>query len=344
MDKNMILADSPLANFDYSFAHYLQKRKARISSGMDGNGIPNYAYKPDYDLRKKLDSMPGLFNAARNITATYASRYLQQENMKSLAVGPHQFPEVYQIGCDCAKKLGIAVPNIYIQPSEVVNAYTFATDDDEPFIVVTSLLLKRMSLGELKAVIGHECGHIQNYHSTYTVLCQLLFSGGVIGGTILGGTILGGPALSALLEPVLAILTSGMKMALNMWSRAAEVTADRAAMICCDDLEDAYRVNKKFLYGAVEVEDKIDTELSTKTLKEQMEMTMNNPNRLYELQYSHPLSIKRIFAEMEFAESETLYKWRPDLKTPGCIMRTKEEVDRRCKRYIDVVNGKGDRK
>lgn len=339
MEKNLILADSPLANYDYSFASYLEKRKARLEASMDGNGIPNYAYKPDYDLRKKLDSMPGLFNVARNITATYASRCMQQENMSSLAVGPHQFPEVYQIACDCAKKLGIAVPNVYIQPSEVINAYAYATDDDEPFIVVTSLLLKRLSLGELKVVIGHECGHIQNFHSTYTVLCSLLFEGGLIGGQVLLGDSLG-----ALLAPLYAILTSGMKMALNMWSRAAEVTADRAGMICCDDLEDAYRVNKKFLYGAVEVEDKIDTSLSTKTLKEQMEMTMNNPNRYQELLYSHPLSIKRVFAEMEFAESETLYHWRPDLKTPGCVMRSKEEVDRRCKRYIDVINGKGEQK
>jgi len=335
MDKNLILADSPLANFDCSFDHYLKKRKAQIASSMDGNGIPNYAYKPDYDLRKKLDSTPGLFNVARNITATYASRYLQQENMNSLAVGPHQFPEVYQIGCDCAKKLGIAVPNIYIQPSEVINAYAYATDDDEPFIVVTSLLLKRMTLGELKAVIGHECGHIQNYHSTYTILCGLLFEGGMIGGQVLSG---------GLLTPLYNLLTTGIQLSLNMWSRAAEVTADRAAMICCDNLEDAYSVNKKFLYGAVEVENKIDTNLDTKSLREQMEMTMNNPTRLYELTASHPLSIKRIFAELEFAECETLYKWRPDFKTPGCTMRSKEDVDRRCKKYIDVINGKGDRK
>lgn len=332
MSDSLKLAGSPLENYNYSFEHYLKKRNAQMSVFMDGNGVPNYAYKPDYDLRKKLDSTPGLFNIAKNITATYSSRYLQQENMGSLAVGPHQFPEVYQIGCDCAKKLGIGVPNIYIQPSEVVNAYAYATDDGEPFIVVTSLLLKRMSLGELKAVIGHECGHIQNYHSTYTILCSLLFEGGLIGGAVL---------TPGLLAPLYGILTSGIQLSLKMWSRAAEVTADRAALICCDNLEDAYSVNKKFLYGAVEVEDKIATNLELKSLREQMEMTMNNPTRFYELNATHPLPIKRIFAELEFAECETLYKWRPDLKTPGCKMRSKEEVDLRCKKYIDVIKGKG---
>ena len=335
MDNNLILADSPLANFDYSFQHYLAKKNAQHAARMDGHGIPNYAYKPDHDMRKILDATPGLFAAARNITATYASRELQKENMRSLAVGPHQFPEVYQIGCDCAKKLGMAVPNIYIQPSEVINAYAYATEDSEPFIVVTSLLLKRMTMGELKVVIGHECGHIQNFHSTYNLLCALLIEGGIIGGNILSkGT----------LAPVLSLLTEGIKLTLNAWSRAAEVTADRAGLICCDNLEDAYSVNKKFLYGAVEVENKIDTNLDTKYLRQQMEMTMHNPNRLMELGYSHPLSIKRVFAEMEFSECETLYQWRPDLMTPGCTMRTKAETDRRCKRYIDVVKGKGDGK
>lgn len=332
MSTNQSLLDSPLANFNYSFDSYMKKQKAKMDAVMDGNGLPNYAYKSDYELRKKLDTTPGLFHAARNITATYASRFLHQENMNSLAVGPDQFPEVYQIGCDCAKKLGIGVPNIYVQPSEVVNAYAYATDDTEPFIVITSLLLKRMSLGELKAVIGHECGHIQNYHSTYTILCNLLFQGGLLGGYVL---------TNGLLAPLYNILTTGIQLSLSMWSRAAEVTADRAGMICCDNLEDAYNVNKKFLYGAVEVEDKINTNLEIKSLREQMDMTMNNPTRLYELSASHPLSIKRIFAELEFSECDILYRWRPDLKTPGCKMRSKEETDRRCRQYIDVINGKG---
>ncbi len=335
MSDNRLLGTSPLDGFDFSFARYLEEKKAISSAGMDGNGIPNYAYKSDYDMRKKLDATPGLFHIARNLTATYSARFLQQENMHSLAVGPHQFPEIYQIGCDCAKRLGITVPNIYIQPSEVLNAYAYATDEAEPFIVVTSLMLKRLSLGELKAVIGHECGHIHNYHSTYTILCSLLFEGGLVGGHVL---------TKGALAPLYSLLTAGIELTLNMWSRAAEVTADRAAMICCDDLEDAYRVNKKFMYGAVEVDDKIDTRLETSSLREQMEMTMRNPTRLYELNSTHPLPIKRVFAEMEFSECETFYRWRPDLKTPGCTMRPKEEVDRRCKNYIDVISGKGGKK
>lgn len=335
MNDKSVFSGSPLANYDYSFDHYLKKRKAMLNASMDGNGVPNYAYKTDYELRKKLDSTPGLFNIARNLTATTVSRMMQIENLSSLAVGPHQFPEVYSIACDCAKRLGIGVPNIYIEESNELNAWTYAYDDGEPIVVVTSLMLKRMTLGELKAVIGHECGHIQNYHSLYSTVCQILFEGGIVGGAVVAPNIV---------APLINLLTAGVSMTLKMWTRAAEVTADRAALICCDNIEDALRVNKKFLYGAVEVDDKIDTRLDLDSLRAQMEMSMNNPMRLYELNADHPLSIKRLFAQIEFSECETFYKWRPDFKTPGCVMRSKEETDLRCKKYIDVIKGKGDKK
>lgn len=324
-------AVSPLDGVDYRFETYLKNKKAMLSKHMLGNGLPDYAYYLDFEYRKKLDAIPGLFNTVKKIYSTHVTQCLQRANMSCLAVGPKQFPEVYQIGCDCAKKLGIAVPNIYIDSSEeVLNAYAYAMDDVEPFIVVTSLMLKRMTMGELKAVIGHECGHIQNYHTIYDFIASDLLVAG-----------LGGSQSIGLPQRLLQTLSVGVMLTLNMWSRAAEVTADRAALICCDNVEDAYSVNKKLLYGAVDVSDKIDTQLDISSLKEQMQMTMDNPGRILELERTHPLSIKRIFAEMEFAECELFYEWRPDLKTPGQIMRSKEETDARCKKYIDVIHGKG---
>lgn len=327
-------AVSPLDGVDYRFETYLKNKKAMLSKHMLGNGLPDYAYYLDLEYRKKLDAIPGLYSISKKVLSTAVARLMQTANMNWLAVGPKQFPEVYQIGCDCAKKLGIAVPNIYITNDEQFNAYTYAADDIEPFIVIGNLLLKRLTLGELKAVIGHECGHIQNGHSVYSYICNIVLTEGT---DALG--ILGLPM--QILQTLTNVVTYGAQITMNMWSRAAEVTADRAALICCDHVEDAYSVNKKMLYGAVDVSDKIDTQLDISVLKEQMQMTMDNPNRLMELLTDHPLSIKRIFAEMEFAECELFYEWRPDLKTPGQIMRSKEETDVRCKKYIDVIHGKG---
>lgn len=335
MNINNNLALSPLKNFNYSFEHYMKLQNAKKATFMDGNGLPNYAYKPDFELRKKLDSTPGLFSAAKNISATYTNRELQRENLQSLAVSPTQFPEIYQIGCDCAKKLGIAIPNIYIRNEETVNAFTFACDDVEPFIVLSSLIVKRMSLGELKYIIGHECGHIQNYHSTYTTLYNVIYAGAIYGGNIV---------TNGLVAPFVDILTSGVKLLLNTWSRAAEVTADRAGMICSDSFDDCKTAKTKLLYGAVDLEGKVTTEIDIKSLEEQMELNMNNPTKLLEFNLDHPITIKRIMTDIEFEQCETLYQWRPDLKKPGIKLKTKEEVDARCKKYVDVLGRKGAKK
>lgn len=325
MSHDLNKVSSPLIDLDYHFASYLKKRKTQLSKHMEGNGLPDYAYKMDYEYRKKLDAVPGLYDTARKICSSMVAQELQRSNLNDLAVGPNQFPEIYKIACDCAKKLGIAIPNIYIRTEGVLNAYAYASDDVEPFIVITEFALERLTLGELQALIGHECGHVHNYHSAYDVLTTLLANMGIAG----AGT------FSQMLAQ---ILSTGVQLTLNMWSRAAEVTADRAALICCDNIEDAFNLNKKFLYGGVKVEDKITTELDIESLQKQLSVSYDSAMRYLELSSTHPATIKRILAEMEFAECETFYQWRPDLKKAGQTIRSREETDLRCKKFIDVTS------
>lgn len=333
MSYDLSNVPSPLADLDYRFTSYLSKRKTYLSKHMQGNGLPDYAYKMDYEYRKKLDSIPGLYDTARKICSTVVATKLQEANLNFIAVGPNQFPEVYQIACDCAKTLGIAIPNIYISSVHdasqgavsVLNAYTYAYDDVEPFIVITDFALERLTLGELKALIGHECGHIHNNHGIYDMLVNLLTSVGLYG--------------TGMIDRMLAqILSAGVQLTLNMWSRAAEVSADRAAVICCDHISDAVSLNQKLLYGGAKVDDKITTEMSIESLKAQLAVNYDTVIRYNELFATHPITIKRIMADMEFAECETLYQWRPDLKKPGQTVRSKEETDMRCKKFIDVTS------
>lgn len=319
---------TPLAGLDYSFSNYLKKKKFEMSRHMLGNGITDYAYKLDLELRKKIDAVPGLYKIAKKMYSTVVNMELQNANMSYVAVGPYQMPEIYDIACDCAKRLGIAVPHIYVNNTETVNAGAYAIDDIEPFIVVTNLMVKRFSIGELKAVIGHECGHIQNNHVLYNFIAQ----------DIISGTQMAAYGLAAsLMSQLQALLTKGIQLTFNMWSRAAEVTADRAGMICCDDIDDCYNVDKKLMYGGVDLGGKVNTDFDIESLKEQLKFSTDNLSRLLELYTDHPLSIKRILASMEFARCETLYSWRPDLRQPGITTVSKETCDDRCKRFIDVA-------
>lgn len=311
---------SPLSGIDCSFLRYLEKRNAAQSSHLV-NGLSDYAFSLDYELRKKLDAIPGLYGLAKKLGATFVSNEIQKMNIDSIAVGPTQFPDVYEMGCDCAKRLGIGIPNIYIKNSPVINAYTLANDDTEPIIVIHSALYERFPPDELKSVIGHECGHIHNNHGVYGLL-GILFERSVVTAGVRMNL-----SLSAF-----NTLSTGVQMALKAWDRAAEVSCDRAGMICCDRPESAYSAEAKLMYGATFKEQTIDYQ----ALRQQLQMQQGNINKYQELLYSHPSGARRIAAEMEFAECETFYKWRPDLHTPGVTMRTREETDERCRQIIDV--------
>lgn len=336
MNDSIALQGTPFADIDYRFSDYLTKKKRELSKKMDGNGLPNYAYSMDYVCRKKLDSIPGLFQLAKTYYATVAPRALRQYNMSGVLASPSQFTEIYEMARDCARILGIGIPNVLIVPSmdgDDFNACAYAVDDEEPVVIVTGLMAQRMTSGELKAIIGHECGHIQNHHGIYQALADAVAGLGMSGLLALPG-----------IRQIAGILTEGAVLALYAFSRACEVTADRAAVLCSDNVEDAFDASKKLMYNGAQLSDKVDVNLDINTLREQLELVKSNPVRFSELYASHPLPVKRVFAQMEFAKCETLYQWRPDLKQPGQKTYTKKETDESVKKYVEVVKGKGGKK
>lgn len=307
---------SPLQHIDTSFQHYVTKRIASEKQHLK-EGIPDYAFSMDYELREKMKKIPYFYSISKKISSTYVARQIQITNQSGIAVGPKQFPEIYQMGVDCAHRLGIGIPNIFIINDPTINAYTYAADDVSPIVVLHSGIVERMTSGELKCVIGHECGHIHNQHLVYKTVINTVLSGekGVLG----------------------SIFSMANLALMQLWTRAGEVTADRAAMICADDVNDAIQVNSKLLYGAT-----LNTsyEVNISALREQLETTLNNPTKIMEVLSDHPNSIRRIIADMEFEECEIFYSWRPELKKPGTIMRSKETTDMRCKRVVNILDNK----
>lgn len=316
---------SPLRNIDTSFNNYVRRKQQEESGHMEG-GVPDYAFALDCELRKKLMQIPGLFTLGKKVLATYATREMHLMNQDGLAVGPDQYPELYQMGVDCARRLGIGVPNMYVIDRTSMNAYTIAADDISPVIVLHSGLIERMTPGEVKCVIAHECGHIHNNHAVLKYLVGNVLSAA-------GTSTLAGLALTA---ANIALIT--------FWTRAGEVTADRAALICADDVNDALWVNYKFMYGAALNN---APAMNLDALHRQLEEILASPTRIMEIGdmgslsfNDHPGSIRRIFTEMEFTECETFYRWRPELKKPGTIVRSKAETDGRCQKLVNILNNR----
>ena len=314
--------DNPTDLIDISFRHYIRNRTSSSDAHLE-NGIPDYAYGPDFVLRERLRALPGAFRFFKAITNQYVPYIKQVCNLDALRVGPGQFPEIHQMTQDCARRLGIGLPTVYIYPDpSVINAYTIATEDDSPIIIIHSSMIERFTSGELKAVIGHECGHIHNNHGIYNTAANIILDAMAAGLPIL--------------RQIMSLLSMPLRYAIQAWSRAAEVTCDRAGVICSDDINDELTCKAKFLYGGA-----FDAgDINLEAVLRQYDMIRSTPVRLLELESTHPVPVRRIFAVREFINSEILYSWRPEWKTPDLQLIGKQELDARCERYIGVIKSK----
>ena len=198
-----------------------------------------------------------------------------------------------------------------------MNAYTYASDTVTPTIVVTNGLVERLTPGEIKCVIGHECGHVHNEHLVYQSVCNVLAN-------LLSGR-----------NAIIQLLSKTNVLLFYEWSRAAEITCDRAGMICADSVQDAINVNKKLAYGSFL--NREDVDINIKEIRAQLDELSMVASVYTELMRTHPSGIRRVLASDEFSRCELLYKWRPDLKKPGMKLQTKEETDAAVSKYIAVL-------
>ena len=84
----------------------------------------------------------------------------------AVRVRDRQFPEVNALLERCVQALQIEPPALYVSPSiGPLEVHTLGTSD-EAAIVLGSGLRDHLSDEEMVSVIGHECGHIQNNHTS----------------------------------------------------------------------------------------------------------------------------------------------------------------------------------
>lgn len=292
-------------NFDFNA--FVERRKSGVA-GARGEG---YAFEGDLKVLRAMRKMPALEVAvAQTVKLT---KSLLSTNLLGTAVkvGPRQFPRVQRIVEECASTLGIPTPQVYIVPNIAqLNAYTFGTDDSAA-IVVHAAMFEHFTDDELKFVIGHECGHIQNNHVVYLTtlsLLQRIASAGL------------GLVLAPLMLPVTAALQS--------WSRAAEITCDRAGLLCCKNPQAATASFGKLAIGTRA----LFGEMNMDAYLEQLGEGRDGVGRVGELQMSHPYLTKRI-ESLRLFNSSALYRGAVGLD--GGI--TREELEQRTTDLIKVL-------
>ncbi len=293
--------------FGFDFSRYVQSKKRAAYGGEEG---ARYAYSADMAMLATFRRIRPIELAAAATVRMYKDVLKGQMLGTMVRVGPRQFPSIHKIGEHCANVLNVATPTIYVANSPFVNAYTFGTDE-EAFIVVHSSLIDHFDEDELKFVIGHEVGHIQNKHVVYGTVLQLM--------TRTAGIFL-------------SWIVPAAEVALTAWYRRAEITCDRAGLLCCKSLDPACRSFAKLASGSRKLYEEMDVE----AYLEQLDESQQSVGRYAEMFASHPYLPKRIKALRIFAESE-VYKTAVG-GTGGLSM---EEIDEQTSEIIQIVKGPG---
>lgn len=231
------------------------------------------------------------------------------------------------------------MPQIFIAHSPEPGGFTIATDDHEPVIVLTSALVGALSAGELLFVIGHECGHIHNLHGVYNVAAEMIAN--PLMTTLLQQVVRAGVALKLIrtiehVHILAGVVQGGLRLFFMHWSRCAEITCDRAGLICCGDLRTAQMALVRLIIGDAAHLKGFDIDAYIDQLNQS-----SSPARFAELLASHPLIPRRVEALRWFAQCETFYGWRPELRVSAEAL-SKAEVDQRCERIVNVFAGAGE--
>jgi len=192
-----------------------------------------FRHPQDHEATQTLAQVPGLELLIRNILAPAAGQFFYLENISSsILVGPRQLPHIYALHQEACRILDIAEPQLYVRQHPVPNAYTFAVNNDQSFIVVHTALLELLSPAEVQSVIAHELGHLKCEHGVYLTIANLL---------VLAAAQL--PTLGRMIEQPL-------RMLLFEWLRAAELSCDRASLLVTGNVEQVVTLMMKLSGGS----------------------------------------------------------------------------------------------
>jgi Zn-dependent protease with chaperone function len=199
-------------------------------------GISSRAYEhpADRSALVALRKLTGFDALLKLLNGLFNERAMRLNFLASgVKVSERQFPHIHEMLRDGAYVLDMEnVPELFVSQTPLVNAMALGTNN--PFIVLNSGLVELLDAEELRAVIGHELGHILSGHSVYrTMLYNLIIL-----------------AQRIAWMPIGYIGLRAIIWGLEEWYRKSELSCDRAGLLAGQDLDASRRVLMKLAGGS----------------------------------------------------------------------------------------------
>lgn len=186
---------------------------------LEGISPRAFQHPADRAATAALRQIPYLDRVVRRLIELGYERALRQAMLGSaVRLGQDQLPRIWVLEREVFHVLDLEeVPDLYLTQFPLANAVTFGSG--RPVIVLNSELVRLLDADGMRVVIAHEAAHVLSDHVLYqTALVILIQLGASVRLPIFAGL------------PLLAIRT-----ALLEWSRAAELSCDRAAALVTRD-------------------------------------------------------------------------------------------------------------
>lgn len=257
-----------------------------------------YVHDSDKAALKALKAIPGFHQFTKAFIKIWSERQYRITNMSScVRINEKQLPQYYDMLPPICEKLGIDVPELYLQLNVVAQSYT--AGDTKPFIVMTSGLFETLPEELIPTVLAHECGHIACHHNLYTTMGNILLSNTT---SVLRSRV-----------PYGDLATIPLEIAFFYWMRCSELSADRAAVLCDGGAEKMSEVCMRLAGYDKDIGAMASKEEFMAQAQEYREMTKSSKwDKTLEFlalsSMSHPLMTVRALECEEWAKSEQFQK------------------------------------
>ncbi|WP_433215433.1 M48 family metallopeptidase [Dactylosporangium sp. CS-047395] len=180
-----------------------------------------------------LRELRGFDDVLKSLHALWNERAWRLQFLgNAIRVDHRQYPRVHRLLAEAAAALDVAeLPELYVQQDRNINGMCIGMS--KPFIVVNSGAVELLDDEELRCMLGHELGHLISGHAVYRTMVMILTDW----------------AIRLAWLPVGSMVLRAIVAALMEWWRKAELSADRAGLLACQDPAASLRLAMKLAGG-----------------------------------------------------------------------------------------------
>ncbi|MGK7946844.1 MAG: M48 family metallopeptidase [Microcystaceae cyanobacterium] len=178
----------------------------------------DFRHPLDLEATQNLKQIPGLDLIIRNVLGSIGEQFFYLDNIaSSLRISEKQLPNIHKLLIEACDVLDLEPPQLYLKQNPVPNAYTFAMQGKQPFIVIHTSLVEMLTPEEVQGVIAHELGHLKCEHGVYLTMVNLIV------------------LATQLLPNWGTLIAQSLQAQMLEWMRCAEFSCDRAALLAIQD-------------------------------------------------------------------------------------------------------------